>query len=84
MEFEMQYNGSNENQLSYFADADSWEDAEVWDDEAKAYIDGITLTRRDREQGIEIVKGEWLIWQEDSLEKAKVRQATDREKLTHW
>lgn len=84
MEFEMQYNGTNENQLSYFADADSWEEAEVWDDEAKAYIDGISLTRCDREQGIEIVKGEWLIWQEDSLEKAKARQATDREKLTHW
>lgn len=81
--FTIEYTGNNEEDVTYFADADLWEVWEVWNEKEYCYQDGIKLSRHDREEGIELLKGDHLIWNEDVL-SVKQRTAEEVKALNFW
>lgn len=82
--FTMKYTGSNEDDVTYFADADSWQECEVWDESESCYKDGIILERRDRESGIELLEGDRLIWRDNLLEVVQKTSKQQIKELAFW
>lgn len=82
--FTIEYSGNNEKDVTYFADADEWEEYEVWNEKEKCYQDGIILTRHDREEGIELLKGDRLTWHDDLLEISQNASDQITKALTFW
>lgn len=82
--FTIKYTGNNEDDVTYFADADIWQECEVWDEKESCYKDGIILKRHDRGSGIELLEGDRLIWRDDLLEVVQKTSKQYIKELAFW
>lgn len=82
--FTIEYTGNNEEDVTNFADADFWQEWEVWNEKEHCYQDGIKLSRHDRQKGIELLKGDRLTWHDDLLAIAHKTSDQDKKELTFW